>query len=105
MFFIGAHRVFGGIPSDTDYDALSYEGWFRRDRAGALTPVIASVDPFSTAEGKLPRYTPIGILRLGMGSIWAMSEWGKESQTIVLFDISGKVSGNSRRPTSAAVDR
>ncbi|MET0215045.1 MAG: hypothetical protein ABW292_18680 [Vicinamibacterales bacterium] len=100
VFFIGAHRVFGGIPSDTDYDALSYEGWFRRDRAGALTPVIASVEPFSTAEGKLPRYTPIGILRLGMGSIWAMSEWGKESQTIVLFDISAK---GVRKLTSADI--
>jgi len=33
------------------------------------------------------RAEPIGILRLGMGSIWAMSEWGKESQTIVLFDV------------------
>ena len=39
---------------------------------------------------KVPRYTPIGILRLGGGSIWAMSEWGKESQTIVLFDVSAK---------------
>ena len=42
------------------------------------------------AEDKVPRYTPIGILRLGVGSIWAMSEWGKESQTIVLFDVSAK---------------
>ena len=56
---------------------------------GELVP-IASVVAFSTAEGKLSRYTPIGILRLGMGSIWAMSEWGIESQTIVLFELAGK---------------
>jgi hypothetical protein len=43
--------------------------------------------PSSTAADKVPRYTPIGILRVGVGSIWAMSEWGKESQTIVLFDV------------------
>ena len=100
VFFIGAHRVFGEIPSGTDYDALSYEGWFTRDRAGALTAVSASVAAFSTAEGKLPRYTPIGILRLGMGSIWVMSEWGKESQTIVLFEISAK---GVRKLTSADI--
>jgi hypothetical protein len=100
VFFISAHHVFGEIPSGTDYDALSYEGWFRRDRAGALTAVSASVEAFSTAEGKLPRYTPIGILRLGMGSIWAMSEWGKESQTIVLFQISAK---GVRKLTSADI--
>jgi hypothetical protein len=69
-------------------DELSYGGWFRRGPAGALTPISASVVVFSAGEGKLPRYTPIGILRLGGRSIWAMSEWGKESQTIVLFDVS-----------------
>ena len=100
VFFIGAQRVFGEIPSGTDYDALSYEGWFTRDRAGALIAVSASVGAFSTAEGKLPRYTPIGILRLGMGSIWAMAEWGKESQTIVLFEISAK---SVRKLTSADI--
>ena len=87
VFFIEAQRQFGGIPADTDYDALSYGGWFKRDRAGVLIPISASVVAFSTAQGKLPRYTPIGILRLGTSSIWAMSEWGIESQTIVLFDI------------------
>jgi hypothetical protein len=86
--------------ADTDYDALSYRGWFRRDRRGALIPINASVAPFSTAEGTLPRYTPVGILRLGAGSIWAMSEWGIESQTIVLFDISAK---GARKLTSADV--
>jgi hypothetical protein len=91
VLFIEAQRHFGGIAADTDYDALSYRGWFRRDRAGALIPISASVAAFSTAEGRLPRYTPIGILRLGAGSIWAMSEWGIESQTIVLFDVSAKV--------------
>jgi hypothetical protein len=100
VLFIEAHRQFGGIPADTDYDALSYGGWFRRDRAGALIPISASVAAFSTAEGKLPRYTPIGSLRLGAGSIWAMSEWGKESQTIVLFDISAK---GVRKLTSADI--
>jgi hypothetical protein len=88
VFFIEAQRQFGGIPADIDDDAVSYGGWFRRDLVGALTPIDASVAPFSTAEGKLPRYTPIGIVRLAAGSIWAMSEWGKESQTIVLFEIS-----------------
>ena len=39
---------------------------------------------FSTAEGKLPRYTPIGILRLRAGTIWVMAQWGIESLTIVL---------------------
>jgi hypothetical protein len=48
----------------------------------------------------LPRDTPIGILRLGAGSIWAMSEWGIESQTIVLFDISAK---GVRKLTSADI--
>jgi hypothetical protein len=99
-FFIEAQRHFGGIATDTDYDALSYRGWFRRDRAGALIPISASVAAFSTAEGRLPRYTPIGILRLGAGSIWAMSEWGIESQTIVLFDVSAK---GVRKLTSADV--
>lgn len=100
VFFIEAQRHFAGIPADTDYDALSYRGWFRRDRGGALIPINASVAPFSTAEGRLPRYTPIGILRLGAGSIWAMSEWGIESQTIVLFDVSAK---GARKLTSANV--
>jgi len=100
VFFIEAQRHFGGIPADTDYDALSYPGWFRRDRGGALIPISASVAAFSTAEGTLPRYTPIGILRLGAGSIWAMSEWGIESQTIVLFDVSAK---GVRKLTSADV--
>jgi hypothetical protein len=90
VYFIEVQRNFGGIAADTDDDALSYRGWFRRDRAGALIPISASVAAFSTAEGRLPRYTPIGILRLGAGSIWAMSEWGIESQTIVLFDVSAK---------------
>jgi hypothetical protein len=101
VFFISTERAFGGIPSDTDYDALSYEGWFRRNRAGALTPISASVAAFSTAEGKLPRYTPIGILRLGMDSIWAMTEWGIESKTIVLFDVSAK---GVRKLTSADIN-
>jgi hypothetical protein len=100
VFFVESQRGFGGIPADTDYDALSYGGWFRRDRAGALIPISASLVAFSTGEGKLPRYTPIGILRLGVGSIWAMSEWGKESQTIVLFDVSAK---RVRKLTSADV--
>ena len=100
VFFIEAERHFGGIPNETDYDALSYGGWFRRDRAGALIPIRASLVAFSTAEQKLPRYTPIGILRLGTGSIWAMSEWGIESQTIVLFDVSAKA---VRKLTSASV--
>jgi hypothetical protein len=100
IFFIEAQRQFGEIPNDTDYDALSYGGWFRRDRAGTLIPISASVAAFSTGEGKLPRYTPIGILRFGAGSIWAMSEWGKESQTIVLFDVSAK---GVRKLTSADI--
>jgi len=98
VFFIEAQRKFGGIPADTDYDALSYGGWFRRDRGGALIPISTSVAAFSTAEDKLPRYTPIGILRLGVGSSWAVSEVGKESQTIVLLDISAK---GVRKLTSA----
>ena len=100
VYFIEAHRQFKGIPADTDYDALSYGGWFGRDRAGALTPISASLVPSSTAADKVPRYTPIGILRLAVGSIWAMSEWGKESKTIVLFDVSAK---RVRRLTSADV--
>jgi hypothetical protein len=100
LYFIEAQRQFGGIPADTDRDALSYGGWFRRDRAGALIPISVSLVGFSTAEGKLPRYTPIGILRPGVGSIWAMSEWGQESQTIVLFDVSAK---GVRKLTSADI--
>jgi hypothetical protein len=90
LYYIEAHRQFTGIPADTDEDALSYGGWFGRDGAGALIPISASLVPVSTAADREPRYTPIGILRLGAGSIWAMSEWGKESQTIVLFDVSAK---------------
>ena len=101
VMFIEAQRQFGGIPSDTDHDALSYSGWFRRDHTGGLIPVSASLTSFSTAEGKLPRYTPIGILRLSVGSIWAMSEMGKESQDIVLFDVSDTA---VRKLTSALVD-
>lgn len=56
--------------------------------------------PVSTAADRDPRYTPIGILRLGVGSVWAMSEWGKESQTIVLFDVSARL---VRKLTSADV--
>jgi hypothetical protein len=100
VFFIEAQRHYGGIAADTDYDALSYRGWFWRDRAGALIPISASVAAFSTAEGRLPRYTPVGILRLGADSIWAMSEWGIESQTIVLFDVSAR---GARTLTSALV--
>lgn len=40
------------------------------------------------------------IVRLGAGSIWAMSEWGIESQTIVLFEISAK---GVRKLTSADI--
>ena len=45
MYFIEAQREFKGkeIPADTDYDALSYGGWFGRDRAGALIPISASL--------------------------------------------------------------
>jgi hypothetical protein len=100
VFFIEAHRQFGGIPADTGYDALSYDGWFRRDRAGALMPISAAVAAFSTAGERLPRYTPIAIIRLGAGSIWAMSEWGIESQTIVLFDVAAK---RVRKLTSAEI--
>jgi hypothetical protein len=100
VFFVETEREFAGIPSDTYADALSYGGWFKRDRAGTLMPISASLEPFSTAEGKLPRYTPIGILRLGRGSIWAMSEWGKESQTIVLFDVTAE---RVRKLTSADI--
>ena len=98
LYFIEAHRQFKGISTDTDYDALSYGGWFGRDRAGALIPISTSLVPSSTADDKVPRYTPIGILRLGVGSIWAMSEWGKESQTVVLFDVAAK---RVRKLTSA----
>jgi hypothetical protein len=100
VYFIESHRQFEGIAADIDYDALSYDGWFGRDRAGALIPISASLVPSSTAADKEPRYTPIGILRLGGGSIWAMSEWGKESQTIVLFDVSAK---RVRKLTSTVV--
>jgi len=102
MYFIEAHREFRGkgIPADTDYDALSYGGWFRRDRAGALIPISASLVPSSTAADGEHRYTPIGILRLGVGSIWAMAEWGKESKTIVLFEVSTQ---RVRKLTSADV--
>ena len=100
VLFIEAQRQFAEISTDTDYDALSYGGWFRRNRAGGLIPIAASVAAFSTAAGKLPRYTPIGILRLGASSIWAMSEWGIESQTIVLFDVSAK---GVRKLTSADI--
>jgi len=99
LYFIEAHRQFTGIPADTDEDALSYSGWFGRDGAGALIPISASLVPVSTAADREPRYTPIGILRRA-GSIWAMSEWGKESQTIVLFDVSAK---RVRKLTSADV--
>ena len=101
VFFIEAQRHFGQIPADTQYDALSYRGWFRRERAGggALIPISASVAACSTAQGRLPRYTPVGIVRFG-GSIWAMSEWGIESQTVVLFEISAK---GVRKLTSADI--
>ena len=101
VFFIEAERHFEGISTDTQFDALSYRGWFRRERSGsgALVPISASVTAFSTAEGRLPRYTPLGILRHG-GSIWAMSEWGIESQTVVLFEISAK---GVRKLTSAEI--
>jgi hypothetical protein len=90
IFFIEASRQYPQIPSDTHDDALSYRGWFRREsgRAGRLIPITASVTTFSTAEGKLPRYTPIGILRLRAGTIWVMAQWGIESLTIVLFEVS-----------------
>lgn len=100
VYFIETARIYGGIPADTDADALSYGGWFRRNPAGALIPSSASLVPFSTAEGKLPRYTPIGIVRLGARSIWVMSEWGIESQTIVLFEVSAR---GVRKLTSADV--
>jgi hypothetical protein len=100
LFFIEAQRQFDGIQVDTNYDAVSYGGWFTRERAGNLIPIGASVVGFSTAQGKLPRYTPIGILRFGGRSIWVMSEWGIESETIVLFDVAAK---GVRKLTSAAV--
>ena len=92
VFFIEAWRQYPGIPSDTHDDALSYRGWFRREAGGGgrLIPIAASLTTFSTAEGKLPRYTPIGILRTRAGAIWVMAEWGIESQTIVLFEVSGR---------------
>jgi hypothetical protein len=99
VHFIEAERQLSGIPAGTGYD-LSYGGWFRRDSAAALTPISASVVVISSGEGKSPRYTPIGILRLGVRSIWVMSEWGKESQTIVLFDVSAR---GVRKLTSADV--
>jgi hypothetical protein len=100
VYFIAAHREFKGIPADTDFDALSYGGWFRRERAGALIPISASLVPSSTAADGEERSTPIGILRVGLSSIWAMSEWGKESQTIVLFDVSAQ---RVRKLTSAEI--
>jgi hypothetical protein len=100
VFFIEAQRAFAGIQSDIEPDALSYSGWFRRDHAGALIPIEASVGVFSTAADKLPRYEPIGILRLDKRSIWAMSEFQIESQTIVLFDVSAE---GLRRLTSALI--
>jgi hypothetical protein len=99
VYFIEAERQLGEVPADTGYE-LSYGGWFRRDLAAALTPISASIVGFPTGDDKLPRYTPIGILRLGVRSIWAMSEWGKESQTIVLFDVSAE---GVRTLTSAEV--
>ncbi len=75
------------IESQHELNGVSYDGWFRRDRAGTLVPISASVIPLSIGEERLPRLTPRGILRLGVGSIWIMSEWGKESQAIVLFEI------------------
>ena len=88
IFFIEVMRRFDGIASDIDYDALSLGGWFRRDASGTLRSVSTLLTAMSSAEGKLPRYTPIGILRLGSASIWVMSEWGIESQSIVLFEVS-----------------
>jgi hypothetical protein len=99
VYFIEAERQRGEIPADTGYE-LSYGGWFIRDPAAALTPISTSIVAFPAGDDKLPRYTPIGILRLGVRSIWAMSEWGKESQTIVLFDVSAKA---VRKLTSADV--
>jgi hypothetical protein len=101
VLFIEAERHYAGIPADTHYDALSSRGWFRRARpgTGALMPISASLAAFSTAQGRLPRYTPVGILRLG-NFIWAMSEWGIESQTVVLFEISDK---SARKLTSADI--
>jgi hypothetical protein len=99
VYFIEAVRQLDEIPADTGYE-LSYGGWFRRDRAAALIPISASIVAFLTGDDKVPRYTPIGILRLGVRSIWAMSEWGIESQTIVLFDVSAE---GVRKLTSADV--
>ena len=42
----------------------------------------------------------LGILRVGASSIWVMSEWGKESQTIVLFNVSAR---GTRKLTSAEI--
>jgi hypothetical protein len=100
VYYIEAERRYDGIPADTDNNALSYGGWFRKDRAGVLTPIDASLVSFSTADEKLPRYTPIGIFRHGERSIWVMSEWGKESQTIVLFEVSAD---GVRKLTSADI--
>lgn len=77
VMFIESHRKFSSIPSDFDAEAVSYDGWFTRDAAGALVPISASVAPLSSVDERLPRLTPIGILRLGVVSIWVMSEWGK----------------------------
>jgi hypothetical protein len=102
VFFIEAIRHFRQISSDTNYDAVVYSGWFSADGGGPgrLRPISASVAPFSTAQGKLPRYTPVGILRVSGRAIWVLSEWGIESQTIVLFDVSGK---GVRKLTSAEI--
>jgi len=102
FLFIEARRQFAGIPPESSNDAILYRGWFWIDRAGdgALRPVNATTVPFSTAEDPLPRYTPIGIMRVGVDSIWVMSEWGIESQTIVLFEVSAKA---VRKLTSAFV--
>lgn len=86
MFFLEAEWHFPEITSDTEHNALSYKGWFRRDAAGALIPISAAVGTFATAGDRVPRYTPVGIVRVGGTSIWVMSEWGIESQTIVLFE-------------------
>ena len=88
LFFLRAEWHFEEISSGTTYDALSYSGWFRRDAAGELVPISASVETFPIGGDRVPRYTPLGIVRLGATSIWLMSEWGIESQTIVLFESS-----------------
>lgn len=102
VLYVEAERPFPDLPSDIVNDALSYRGWFRRDasRSDLLVPIDATLSTFSTAEGNLPRYSPIGIVRTGGRSIWVMSEWGIESQTIVLFDVSVK---GVRRVVAATV--